>query len=48
MCSDSAEETYIIGRMRSSLEMAERAPNRRAALAHEQMNYCYLANPSYS
>jgi hypothetical protein len=43
MYSDGAEETYILGRMRSSLEMAERASDQRAALAHEQMNYCYLA-----
>lgn len=46
MFSNDAEVTYITGRVRSSLEMAEKASDRRAALAHAQMNYCYLVRLS--
>jgi hypothetical protein len=42
MVSDNGEIAYILGRMRMSREMAAKAFDRRAALAHEQMNYCYL------
>lgn len=43
MYTDNAEATYILGRVRSSREMAEKAFDKRAALAHEQLAYCYMA-----
>lgn len=43
MYTDNAEATYMLGRMHSSIEMAGKAFDSRAALAHGQLACFYMA-----